>query len=59
MGGWLRHFVLTAKAKTGFSAYIVVWAVIAAVSAAAMFFSSAWPPSFGWRTATMRWPPAS
>jgi hypothetical protein len=36
MGGWLRHLALTAQARTGFSSYIVVWAVIAAVSAAAM-----------------------
>jgi hypothetical protein len=38
MSGWLRHLALTAKAKTGFSPHIVVWAVIAAIASAAMVF---------------------
>jgi hypothetical protein len=37
MSGWLRYLALTAQAKTGFGTGIVVWAVIAAVAAAAMF----------------------
>jgi ABC-type uncharacterized transport system permease subunit len=35
MSGVLRHFALTAKTRTGFSAGIVVWAIVAAISIAA------------------------
>jgi hypothetical protein len=34
MGGWLRYFTLNAQARTGFSPQVIIWAVIAAVSAA-------------------------
>jgi hypothetical protein len=37
MSGWLHHLALSARARTGFSTHIVVWATIAAVSSAAMF----------------------
>src|SRR6266540_3778793 len=37
MSGWLHHLALSAKARTGFSTHIVVWAAIAAVSSATMF----------------------
>jgi hypothetical protein len=37
MGGWLHHLALSARARTGFSTHIVVWAIIAAVSSATMF----------------------
>ena len=35
MSGVLHHFALTAKTRTGFSAGIVVWAIVAAISIAA------------------------
>jgi hypothetical protein len=35
MDGWLRYLALTAKARTGFSLHIVVWAAIAAIASAA------------------------
>jgi type VI protein secretion system component VasK len=35
MSGWLRHFALNARARTGFSTAVVIWAVIAAVAAVA------------------------
>jgi signal transduction histidine kinase len=35
MSGWLRYFALNARAKTGFSAAVVIWAAIAAVAAVA------------------------
>jgi O-antigen/teichoic acid export membrane protein len=37
MSGWLRHFVLSAQARTGFSTHVLVWSVIAAVAATAAF----------------------
>jgi hypothetical protein len=37
MSGWLHHLALSARARTGFSTHIVVWAAIAAVSSATMF----------------------
>jgi hypothetical protein len=36
MRGWLRHLALLAQARTGFSPQIVVWALISAISSAAM-----------------------
>ncbi len=36
MGGWLRHFALKAQAQAGLGPQVVVWSLIAAVSAAAM-----------------------
>jgi type VI protein secretion system component VasK len=39
MSGWLRHLVLNAQARTGFSTQIVVWAVVAIIAAmAALLF---------------------
>jgi type VI protein secretion system component VasK len=35
MSGWLRHFALNAIARTGFSSQIVIWAIVAAIAAAA------------------------
>jgi hypothetical protein len=34
MSGWLRHFTLSAQARTGYSSQFVVWAVVAIVAAA-------------------------
>jgi hypothetical protein len=42
MGDWLRHIVLTAKARSGFGPQLVFWLLIAAVSLAlALGFLSA------------------
>jgi hypothetical protein len=35
MSGWLRHFTLSAQARTGFSVHILVWFAVAAVAAVA------------------------
>jgi Ca2+/Na+ antiporter len=32
MSGWLRYYALNALARTGFSAQIVVWAILAAIA---------------------------
>jgi len=34
MSGWLKHFTLSAQARTGFSSQFAVWVVIALVAAA-------------------------
>jgi hypothetical protein len=36
MRGWLHHLALVAQARTGFSLQIMVWAVVSAVSSAAV-----------------------
>jgi anti-sigma-K factor RskA len=39
MSGWLRHFALSAQARTGLSPHVVVWLVIAILAAlAALIF---------------------
>ena len=35
MSGWIRHFTLTAQAKTGFTPQILIWALVAVIGALA------------------------